>query len=95
MAEAVLALVAVVQVGAVVPEEVRTWPDVPAAENPVVPTADWYGTAPATPAAKFEAVVALVAEAIVVVYANAEPLQDRTLPVTVGAAINAVVATVD
>ena len=30
----------VVQVGAVVPDEVSTWPEVPAAENKVVPDAD-------------------------------------------------------
>ena len=30
-----------VQVGTPVPFEVRYWPVVPAAENPVVPTADW------------------------------------------------------
>lgn len=51
----------VIQDGAVVPLDCRYCPEVPAAENPVAPAPDWNGTAPATPAAKFVAVVAVVA----------------------------------
>ena len=60
-----------------------------------------YGSWPAPPPAKFVAVVAevadvaLVAVAMLVAYANAEPFQDNTLPVTVGAVTNEVVATAD
>ena len=56
----------VIQDGAVVPLDCKYCPDVPAAENPVAPAPDWNGTAPATPAAKFVAVPAVVAEVAVV-----------------------------
>ena len=51
-----------VHVGTLVPFEVKTWPVVPAAVNPVAPAADCQGTAPATPPAKLVDVVAVDAD---------------------------------
>ena len=69
---AVVALVAVlalptvmldgfVQVGAL-PPAVRMYVDVPRPRNVVAPAPVWYGSDPASPPAKFVAVVAVVAD---------------------------------
>ena len=60
---------------------VKLYPAVPTAVNDVVLTPDWNGTTPAVPPAMFAVVVAAGADA----QANAEPVQLRTVPVTVGA----------
>jgi hypothetical protein len=53
-----VAAVGVCQAGICADVKVKTWPLVPAAKNAVAFGADWYGTDPAAPPARFEASVA-------------------------------------
>lgn len=69
------------QTGAVVPVDCRSWPVVPAAVNPVVLVADWYGITPAEPPTNAVAVVAAGAAA----HVNAVPFQLRICPGVTGA----------
>lgn len=63
----------------------KIWPDVPMPSMAVVPDADWYGTEPAAPPARFVAVVAVVADPAVValVAVAALPPMDKPLAVPV------------